>query len=135
MNNTIDNVITSAERFRASVNVSPRNFVQRIAEIRYADYLGHQIENPTRANIAMNKVYKEHPVIFPMTYESNMAHLESIPKIDTLITTLGEKYNKLYPKTGGLRERLIKADRVVFDKVKPALKGLRKQLLKLRVLF
>ena len=132
---SIDKVITSAERFRQSINTSPRNFIPEIAKIRYMDYLKHQIENPTRANIAMNKMYKKYPVNFPLSFEMNMAQLENAPEVDTLVKTLTDKYSSLYPKTGELRNRLIRADRVVFEEVKPALKGFKKQLLKLGVLF
>ena len=132
MNNTIDGYRLSAERFRRSVKVSSGNFIDAVARVRYIDYLEHQIENSTRANIAMNEVRKKHPIDFPFTYEINMAKLEQDPEIKALTKTLSEKYSNHYPNTGEWRDLLIKENRVVFDKVTPALRGFKKSLLRLK---
>ena len=87
----------------------------------------------TRANIAMEEISRKYPCMFPVSYEQNLKSLEKSPKIDTLIKKLNGIKSELYPKTGSLRERLVAAGRATFDEVKPVLKGLKKQLLKIHV--
>ena len=133
--NTIGDVIISAEDFRHTIDTPREYFNKDYTGACYKDFLSHKIKNHTRADIAMQKLYKKYPIRFPMSYERNMYDLEKVPEIDTLIKSANETYAKLYPKTGKLRKRLINADRFDFEKITPALKGVRKLLLRLRVLF
>ena len=129
----INQIRTTVKDFRYSVDVSQEYFDRMSAKQVYADFLRHKMKNSTRANIAMEEISRKYPCMFPVSYEQNLKSLEKSPKIDTLIKKLNGIKSELYPKTGSLRERLVAAGRVTFDEVKPVLKGLKKQLLKIHV--
>ena len=131
----IESLRADAKFFRAAADTMPEAYNKTLAREDYKIFLKQKIKNSTRANIAMNELYKSHPISFPICYDLHIRELEKLPDVDELIKESETKIRKIYPKTAGLRERLIKADRVVFEEVKPALKGLKKELLKLRVLF
>ena len=131
-----DNIYNHAASYKKQLDSNPAWYDKDLAQIRTEDFLRDRIKNPTIADAALQRYVKRHP------YKSqkfqlinNLADLEKTPGVDVLIKQNHENYKKLYPKTGSIRETLIKNDRIDLYKVTPKLKGVKKFLLKLKTML
>ena len=97
------------------------------AEI-YKKNLNYQLRNHTIADIALQNVAKDYPIINEAEYFFNMYDLEQIPEVKPLAQKVLESYSRLYPKTGYIREVLIREDRFSLMKntIKPKMDFLQK---------
>lgn len=132
---TINKLRMDTKMFKDSVDTMSETYSKLTAKDDYTRFLRNKISNTTRANIALHELDKSHLIMFPICHDRHLNELEKMPEVDKLLKESDAKIQALYPKTAGIRKRLIDADRIVFDRVKPSLKGLKKELLKLRVMF
>lgn len=132
-----DRFYDNAYYCKNQIDKSGNHFDLEYAKDDYINFLNNRLENPTIADTAMRKVVKQQPYKNPEhTIINNLGDLESVPEIDKLVRKDAKNYHKtLYPKTGTLRQTLIENDRIALDTVTPKLTGLKKLLLRLKVLF
>ena len=132
---TINKLRMDTKMFKDSVDTMSETYSKLAAKDDYIRFLHKKISNPTCANIALHELDKSHSIMFPICHDRHLNELEKMPEVDKLLKESDAKIQALYPKTAGIGKRLIDADRIVFDRVKPSLKGIKKELLKLRVMF
>ena len=95
---------------------------------KYKKSLNNQLENHTIADIATQNVVKQYPIINEAEYFCNLFELEQLPEIRALGQKVMNSYDRLYPKTGYIREALISNDRfdIITNKIKPKMNFLQK---------
>ena len=74
------------------------------------------VNHPTTGLLAAkkNRTYN-----YPSCYRRNLNDLLSIPSMRDLFDRFETKFNRLYPKTGKLREFLIDKSRLSFERILP----------------
>ena len=94
-----------------------KNFkqIENLGCSKYEDFLCSRIFNPTLADTAMQHAYDKHPDRVKLFKQNAASLLERSPKIDYLTTKSNLHYAELYPKTGNLREKLIKNHRINYN--------------------
>lgn len=104
--------------------------------IDYKEFLQMKLNNSTIAGIAMQEEMTTHPLRFPDEYKQNLAIFSRYSDFTNIFDMLKKQKEELYPKTGCLREVLIKENRFSLDYVKPKLiSKYQKLALKIRSLF
>lgn len=98
----------------------------------YRQHYNDQFNNPTLAGIAMQSIIKKYPVEDSYIYFENMFEIEKNPELNLLCKIAVDKYDRLYPKTGSIREKLINYDRFDYssNKIKPKMNLLKKLRIK-----
>ena len=135
--NRIENIQYKSYALKRSLEIYPENFVGHnydLAINRYSEFLKEKIKNPILTKLSMNKVLKEHPPENRDYFERNLAVAkkdENIKKLLAIITKQEEsqKYSL------DLREKLIEENRIDLVKTTPKLSGLKKLMLRLKIMF
>ena len=119
--------------YHHSLDVKSKDFNLRCAKKCYTAVLQSQIEHPTNSAIAKWEMYHKYPIKNSFGFEQNYGKLINNPLIKDLKAQATQRRKSLYPKTADVRDILLGEKRVVFDKVTPALKGLKKIWLKMHL--
>lgn len=125
--------IQHARSYRDSLDLTERQFSEERALANYKAFLQDRMKCPTLADAALLKVQKARLINLPHMLDLHKKRLEKNPEIDMLVKRTQESAGKNYLWTIFLREKLIKLGRVNLDGVEPALKGWKKELLRIRL--
>ena len=105
------------------------------AKQHYKRFLEQKAKSPTAGKVVEQYISENSLITYnKTTYTMRKDALACYSEIEDLLNTIKQK-ETLQAKTLTLRNKLIELNRISIDKVNPKLKGLKKLLLKLRVMF
>ena len=132
----IENLLFKSYAYKRSLQPYPNNFNginYDIAVERYSSLLEEKIKNPIAVKLAMLETEVKNPANDLKYINENLKTLEDNKKIQELLNKV-RAVEAQYPKTLALRERLIEEKRIKLMGVTPKLTGLKKNLLKLKLM-
>ena len=134
--------VKSIEDYRKNfVNIrkvldSPQEFNFGQKRLLCKHYLEGARKNFTRSTLAKWEIYRMSPLEYPWLFKNYLNEVcYKSKEIENLRLKTIQKKQEMYPNTSGMRETLAQEGRVTFDKVQPKLSGLKKFLLKMKVLI
>ncbi len=132
-----DKIYYKTYAYRRSLDTFPNVFKDDVYQLsinKYADYLKERINNPIVTELVSKKVEYEHPIKDPAYFLKNKKKAEQNTVIKNLLAKLAvEEIN--YSKTQSIRETLLSEGRINLYSITPKLRGIKKFLLKLKVLL
>ena len=115
---------------------SPHEFSLDQKRKLYKHFFESEKDNFTRSNIAKWEMYRINPDVYPSLFKQQISELcYELDGIQNMRLKTIEKKQEIYPKTSSIRDTLVKENRVSFDKVQPKLKGIKKLLLKIKIIL
>lgn len=132
-NHRYDVVRVKTNFYRQDLDKTEDKFDAKNAEISYKNYLQEMIDNPVAAKAALIENLNKNPLKHVYYFYTFKEQLEKIPSIRNLIKKI-ENIEAKQSRTTLIRETLIANNRVKLDYVTPKLSGLKKILLKSKLI-
>ena len=121
-----DNIKSNA--YWANVHLDTRLAADSEFAFHIADHLNDCTEQPTVGLLARQK-YKTNN--YPFHYQNNLKDFFEMEEVKLANDKFNNTFDKLYPKTGKLRKRLIKSGSIKLNYVNPIEKNLRRTFIKI----
>lgn len=118
--------------YRDDLDRTERDYNPKSAEISYKNFLIEKIKNPVAADAVLMDCLNKQPIKHIYYFYTFKEQLEKLPNIAKLINKI-QKIEESHSKTGYLREVLMANNRIKPDYVTQKLSGLRKILLKSKI--